>query len=250
LRGGGTPQTLSEISHPALPSLFTRFGLHSALVAPMHCDGQVVGTLSLVRGGRRPPFDADDERVVQDLADRAGLAVQNALLHQELSDRALTDPLTGLPNRHLFLEQLGLALRRLGRHPGTVAVVFMDLDDFKAVNDAIGHDAGDQVLVHVAAQLRAVLRTTDTAGRLGGDEFVAVCPDLADTAAARVIAERLTQAISTTAALARAHAASTRQCRRRRHRRPAHRPRAAAAPGRHGHVRVQTPRPRRRARLR
>lgn len=194
VRAGGSPQALAEMSHPAFRRLFLEHGLHSALVAPMRGDGQVVGSLVLVRGGSRPPFDADEESLVQDLADRAGLAVANATLHEELADRALTDPLTGLANRRLFHEQLRLALHRLARHPGCVAVLFADLDDFKTINDALGHDAGDKLLVQFAERMRGVLRGTDTAARVGGDEFVAVCPDLADARAARAIADRLATA--------------------------------------------------------
>lgn len=202
IRLGGTTEALRNRSHPALRGVVDHFGLHSAVVAPMHADGQVVGVLSLLRAQPRPPFDDGDERLVQDVADRAGLAVMNAVLHEELTHRALNDPLTGLANRHLLIEQLATAVRRLQRHPGTVAVIFVDLDDFKAVNDGIGHEAGDTLLVHVAARVRSALRGSDTAARFGGDEFVVVCPDLDDATSARTIATRLAEAIAVPVTLA------------------------------------------------
>lgn len=109
----------------------------------------------------------------------------------ELAHQALHDPLTGLPNRVLFLDRLGVSLARLGRRDTGVAVLFLDLDRFKLINDSHGHDAGDRVLVEVAARLRALLRPSDTLARLGGDEFTILCEDVADEGAAAAVAERV-----------------------------------------------------------
>ncbi|WP_305786965.1 putative bifunctional diguanylate cyclase/phosphodiesterase [Symbioplanes lichenis] len=110
---------------------------------------------------------------------------------------AVTDPLTGLSNRALITESLAGLTRqpvRDGRHG---AVLLIDLDRFKPINDAYGHDAGDAVLLGVAAALRAVIRSGDTAGRLGGDEFAVVLPALPNRAAAEGIAQRLVDALRT-----------------------------------------------------
>jgi diguanylate cyclase (GGDEF)-like protein/PAS domain S-box-containing protein len=115
---------------------------------------------------------------------------------QELVHQALHDALTGLPNRALFLDRLGLALSRLERRPGLAAVFFLDLDYFKVVNDSLGHSAGDHVLVAVAARLQQSLRDGDTAARLGGDEFAVLCDDLVDEGEALQIAERLGAAVA------------------------------------------------------
>jgi diguanylate cyclase (GGDEF)-like protein len=115
---------------------------------------------------------------------------------EELVHQALHDALTGLPNRALFLDRLGLALSRLERRPGLAAVFFLDLDYFKVVNDSLGHSAGDQVLVAVAARLQQSLRDGDTAARLGGDEFAVLCDDLVDEGEALQIAERLGDAVA------------------------------------------------------
>jgi diguanylate cyclase (GGDEF)-like protein/PAS domain S-box-containing protein len=109
----------------------------------------------------------------------------------ELPHRALHDGLTGLPNRTLFLDRLGLALRRSRRRDGRVAVLFLDLDRFKVVNDSLGHKAGDRLLVDVAMRLSSALRPSDTLARFGGDELTVLCEDMVDEQDARAVAERL-----------------------------------------------------------
>jgi diguanylate cyclase (GGDEF)-like protein/PAS domain S-box-containing protein len=109
----------------------------------------------------------------------------------ELAHRALHDGLTGLPNRTLFLDRLGQALRRARRRERGVAVVFLDLDRFKVVNDSLGHKAGDRLLVDVAMRLSSALRPSDTLARFGGDELTLLCEDITDAENARVIAQRL-----------------------------------------------------------
>ena len=122
---------------------------------------------------------------------------EHRMLTQELQHLAYHDPLTGLANRALFGEQVELALRRVARHGGAVAVLYLDLDGFKLVNDRLGHDAGDDLLRRVASRMARQLRDIDTLARLGGDEFVLVLEQLAeDTDAedvARSIIHRLTR---------------------------------------------------------
>ena len=113
----------------------------------------------------------------------------------ELAHQALHDPLTGLPNRVLLREHLNHALRRLDRHGGELVVLFLDLDRFKDVNDTLGHDAGDRLLVALAERLRRALRPSDTVARLAGDEFVVVCEDVDDGPAVAEIADRLLAAV-------------------------------------------------------
>jgi diguanylate cyclase (GGDEF)-like protein len=109
----------------------------------------------------------------------------------QLGRLAMHDPLTGLPNRMLLEDRLAMAMA-VQRRTGTVlAVLFCDLDRFKLVNDTIGHEAGDAVLVVIAERLRNAVRATDTVSRLGGDEFVIVCPDLKDEDELIEVAERL-----------------------------------------------------------
>jgi diguanylate cyclase (GGDEF)-like protein/PAS domain S-box-containing protein len=123
--------------------------------------------------------------IARDVADRRRLEAQ--LIHQ-----ALHDPLTGLANRTLLLDRIGSALRRAERTGTPPLILFIDLDRFKVINDSLGHDVGDELLMVVAHRLEGELRAGDTAARLGGDEFVVLCegietPELAEALAARIL---------------------------------------------------------------
>src|SRR5215208_2448688 len=120
---------------------------------------------------------------------RASLSERDALAAQ-LEHQAFHDSLTDLANRALFNDRVRHALARVRRDGGGLAVLFVDLDDFKVVNDSLGHGAGDRLLREVASRLRSCLREHDTVGRLGGDEFAILAEDT-DLATARVLAERV-----------------------------------------------------------
>ena len=120
----------------------------------------------------------------------AQVAAEEALAHQ-----ALHDALTGLANRVALMDHLAQALVALERQPGSVGLLFVDLDDFKEVNDSLGHDAGDCVLSEVGRRLTSIARRTDTVARLGGDEFVLLCAHLNDADDVRLISDRVVRAI-------------------------------------------------------
>ena len=122
---------------------------------------------------------------------------RSRLAEEELLRRAITDPLTGLANRRLLIDHLDLALAGCRRTGRSVAVLFLDLDHFKAVNDDLGHAAGDRVLIEVASRVRRAVRPSDTAARIGGDEFAVVCADLASLDEAAAIAFRIFTALET-----------------------------------------------------
>lgn len=112
----------------------------------------------------------------------------------DLQRQATTDPLTGVANRIVFMDHLRQALRRLSRRPGLVAVLFLDLDHFKLVNDSVGHLGGDAVLLEMAERLRHYSRPQDTLARLGGDEFAIVVEDISRAEEAAALAERIIEA--------------------------------------------------------
>ena len=154
----------------------------------LHKDGHVVWILlnvSLVHGeeGESLYFIAQ----VQDITERKRM-------ENQLQRQALQDPLTGLPNRKLLEDRLGQALERTRRREDRrVAVLFMDLDDFKVVNDSLGHEAGDLLLKVVAWRLGRCLRPEDSLSRFGGDEFVLLLPDVGGPHEAVRVAERVTE---------------------------------------------------------
>ena len=150
----------------------------------VHADGSVVGVLhsaSLVAG---------DEGGARHLIDHIEDITERKAFESQLRHQALHDPLTGLPNRALLTDRLDRALRASVRSRQSLAVLFLDLDHFKVVNDSLGHQAGDEVLIAVARRLESVLRPGDTVARCGGDEFVVLCEecdaDEATSAAARI----------------------------------------------------------------
>ncbi len=112
-------------------------------------------------------------------------------MEERLRKMALSDSLTGLPNRVLLMDRLRHGLARLERAGSGLALMFVDLDEFKRVNDTLGHAAGDELLIEVARRIRETLRRHDTAARIGGDEFIVVCEDVQDHATAFTLAERL-----------------------------------------------------------
>jgi diguanylate cyclase (GGDEF)-like protein len=123
-------------------------------------------------------------------------AIERKRADVQLAHQALHDPLTGLPNRTLFVDRLELALARAKRLQKSVAVLLLDLDRFKVVNDSLGHEAGDRLLVELAARLQSVLRPGDTVARFGGDEFTILCDEISGERDVVVIAERVAEAVS------------------------------------------------------
>jgi diguanylate cyclase (GGDEF)-like protein len=177
-------------------------GLGAVFTFPLRHKALQLGALDLYRetSGALTP---QSMKAAQTLADVATAYLINAQARSDLQDSsdqsrqaALHDPLTGLPNRVLILQLIEHAFRG-GRRTGRVsAVLFLDLDRFKEVNDTYGHQVGDQLLIAVAERLTGLLRPGDSLARLSGDEFVILCENLADTSEADPIAVRLSAALS------------------------------------------------------
>ena len=125
-----------------------------------------------------------------------GASVASVVAWRLNEEQALRDSLTRLPNRTLFQDRLGHALARLQRSGASIAVLFVDLDGFKAVNDQLGHASGDQLLRAVAERLQGCVRPADTVARLGGDEFAVLIEDIAGEAEAEIVADRLLHALT------------------------------------------------------
>ncbi|MEY2432651.1 MAG: hypothetical protein QOC92_2376, partial [Acidimicrobiaceae bacterium] len=138
------------------------------------------------------PGDAHGHQVVVSAVD---ITVRKEAEHA-LARQATHDPLTGLPNRTLLYDRISQALARRSRLPGDLAVMFLDVDRFKWLNDSLGHAAGDAVLVEVAARLQSAVRDTDTVARFGGDEFVVLCEDMASEEQAMLLARHLSECVS------------------------------------------------------
>ncbi|MGZ4321202.1 MAG: putative bifunctional diguanylate cyclase/phosphodiesterase [Solirubrobacteraceae bacterium] len=122
-------------------------------------------------------------------------AIERKRLEAQLAHRALHDALTGLPNRALFLDRLGVALDRSRRNNASIAVLFLDVDNFKQINDSLGHAAGDRLLSGLADRLQSMLRPMDTVARFGGDEFTFLFEELTNEREVILIAERIGRAV-------------------------------------------------------
>ncbi|MEX2615356.1 MAG: diguanylate cyclase [Alphaproteobacteria bacterium] len=142
------------------------------LVEPTHYREAPNGATLLCRSAATPPWDDDDKLLLQAVAGQLGIALQQINDQQELVRLSRTDPLTGLFNRRAFLQELRPAMERTQRNRASSAILYLDLNNFKHVNDTLGHEAGDQVLKRLSGILTGITRSYDFVARLGGDEFV------------------------------------------------------------------------------
>lgn len=204
-RALGSPGALVVDRGRATPSetaLLGAVGARRALAVALRDGGISLGVL--VAGQRAPGrrFAAEDVVLFESFAEHAGVLLENdrlegslqetRALKEQLRYQAYHDSLTGLPNRVLFAEHVARTVA--GLQAGTAAVLFLDLDDFKLINDSLGHHAGDELLVAAAGRIRAAVRPEDVPARLGGDEF-AVLAIVAEPAEAEQIAERLVRGL-------------------------------------------------------
>ena len=170
-------------------------GRRVMLLLPLVAHSDPVGLAELTTSGNH----AIDERrlaLAGSLAFEAAMAIENGRLYMQLRERALHDSLTGLANRSLFFDRVEHALARLARREeAVISVLFIDLDDFKAVNDTYGHTRGDRLLVLVGERLRAEVRPSDTVARLGGDEFALLLEELATADEALAVSSRILRSL-------------------------------------------------------
>jgi diguanylate cyclase (GGDEF)-like protein len=170
--------------------------------------GAVSGTTVLIRGRGEPfgvlgvqtttprSFGEDAVNFLQSIANALASAIERRAEEEDARERALHDPLTWLPNRALFADHLATALARQERIGAWAAVIFLDLDRFKLINDSLGHGAGDELLKMVAPRLKEALRPGDVVARFGGDEFAVLLDDITTERDATRVAERIAAALS------------------------------------------------------
>jgi diguanylate cyclase (GGDEF)-like protein len=190
----------STIEDPQLRTLMEVSGIPASLVAPLFAAGEFLGVISANYSTDAYPRDIRDpdlhERLCG-LADQAATAIQNLELLERVSHMAWHDALTGLPNRRLFEDRVEQELVRSRRVGEPVCMFFVDLDNFKTVNDTYGHATGDVLIQQVGQRLVETVRSQDTVARLGGDEFAILLPGLADQLAINQLAERTLDAMHT-----------------------------------------------------
>lgn len=201
----GLPVEVPDLAQCREFPLFTgqalQAGLRAVFSLPLHHGNRRLGALDLYRRSEGA-MSAESLRTAATLADVTSAYLSNAQARHELqvlSDQtrhaALHDALTGLPNRVLLIDRLNQALQRSRRSGFDSALLYIDLDRFKAVNDSYGHSVGDALLIAAAERLAVLVRPHDTLVRLAGDEFVVLCEDLDDPAQADHIAARLQSAL-------------------------------------------------------
>jgi diguanylate cyclase (GGDEF)-like protein len=170
----GEPQLVRDELHDPRIHQFTSTGdvEGSLICVPLHGRDGVRGVVSLERLGADDRFDEDDFELVQLFAAQVSIAIRNAEAYREKEIEAQTDDLTGLLNQGTFAEWLARSVDNRERF----GLLMLDLDEFKAVNDRLGHQAGDDFLRSVAAAIRGACRDSDRVFRYGGDEFTIICP--------------------------------------------------------------------------
>jgi diguanylate cyclase (GGDEF)-like protein len=166
----------------------------SVIAVPLKSSGTVIGVLDLFDRVDADHFDDRDVATIRTFANQATVAVDNVLLHQEAQRLSITDGLTGLWNYRYFTMTVGKEIERSARFGRPLALLMLDLDHFKDVNDTYGHQRGDAVLVELAGRIRAQVRDVDTVARYGGEEIVVILPET-DEAGATQAADRICDAV-------------------------------------------------------
>ncbi|HEY5292469.1 MAG TPA: EAL domain-containing protein [Burkholderiales bacterium] len=193
----GEPVWITDVAEDASfrrAPLAAKAGLHGAFAFPIVFGNDILGVMEFFSRARLPP----DEVLLQSVGS-IGAQIGQFMARRQAEERvhrlAHYDELTGLPNRSMFNQRLGHALIQARRHDTPLAILFIDLDRFKNINDTLGHEAGDRVLKEVAQRLLGCLREGDTVGRLGGDEFVVLIEELPEPLHVAAVAQKILAAV-------------------------------------------------------
>jgi diguanylate cyclase (GGDEF)-like protein/PAS domain S-box-containing protein len=198
------------VIHNDYPSLARKKGLPEGhapvireLTVPVIRNDSVVAIIGV--GNKLVDYTADDTEMVRDLASMVMDVVDRKRIEERIAHLAYHDALTQLPNRVLLADRLRQAMAQIQREPKRLAVCYLDLDDFKPINDLWGHDQGDRILVEIAQRLQNCVRAGDTVARLGGDEFVVLLGDLTDVEECEHALDRMMTALQAPFAVAGQH---------------------------------------------
>ena len=200
--GSGVAGRVAQTGHAELvlhvsdddARFIARADTRSQIAVPIYCAGEPTGVLS-VEGDDVQPLSQHDHELLQTFAEHAGTTIANARRFEQMQQHAMRDPITDLPNYRQFQTRLRAELARAARHERPLALLVIDLDGFKSINDVYGHLVGDEVLRGIGARLSTSLRESDIPARYAGDEFVVILPETTDSFAHQ-IANRLSTAIT------------------------------------------------------
>ncbi len=195
----GTPAMIADVTRDrrflAEIDRATKFVTKSVLCVPIFSKKHPVAVLEMVNK-IGTPFDRQDLRLLTRLCEQASIALERAILHEQAATFSVMDELTKLHNARYLELALDREVRRFCRYGSIMALIFLDLDRFKAINDRYGHLLGSQCLAEVAQVMAATIREVDILARYGGDEFVVILPETT-IATAKIVAERLRSGVST-----------------------------------------------------
>ncbi|WP_213995075.1 GGDEF domain-containing protein [Arsukibacterium sp.] len=163
----------------------------NALAVPLKTHSGIIGVLLAQNEGQAASYSQAELEMLEFVATQVAVSIERKQMLARLQFHALYDQLTALPNRELFQDRMHSALARAGREQATLALLYLDLDKFKQVNDRFGHNVGDALLQQTAQRLQQAIRQTDTAARFGGDEFVILLEQVSSEATAMQLAENI-----------------------------------------------------------
>lgn len=190
----GQPEIINDLhSLPWPDNIYEGFPYNSILSIPLVIHGEILGFLTLYLR-QKNGFKRDDLRILFIIANQTAFAIKNGYLYEKVAEQATLDGLTGLYNYRVFREQIEKAVARAQREQSSVAMIMIDVDDFKSVNDCYGHQRGDAVLRAMAKKLQSSIRDIDMVARYGGEEFAVILPNT-ELEEAVAIANRIHQAI-------------------------------------------------------
>jgi diguanylate cyclase (GGDEF)-like protein len=197
-----TPETaasvLSQLDTVVIPDALNWLGV------PLESASGIIGALVVLSSADNVRFTEQDKELLQFVAVQVAAAVERKRMHSRLEYMAQHDQLTNLPNRTLFLDRLQTALARALRERTRLAVLYLDLDKFKQVNDIYGHTVGDHLLQEVARRLTRCVRESDTVGRMGGDEYTVLLDGIKQFEDAAIVMGKILAALSEPYELAKA----------------------------------------------